>query len=148
MTLSQSMLHMARAYRASADQMLAELGLSQATAWPLFVIRRLGAGVRQKQVADELGIEAPSLVRLLDRLQANGLIERQADPSDARGKTLHLTASGKRIASDIEKRLIAFRREVFAGVPTQDAEAFLRVLGQIKLNTGNMYAGKHKGGRP
>ncbi len=105
MAMSQGMLHMARAYRGAADQMLAELGVSQATAWPIVIIRRLGEGVRQKDIAEELGIEAPSLVRLLDQLEASGLAVRKLDPEDGRSKTLYLTDAGRRIAKDIEQRL-------------------------------------------
>ncbi len=135
MAMSQTMLHMARAYRASADQLLAELGVSQATAWPLVVIQRLGEGVRQKDIAEELGIEAPSLVRLLDQLEASGLAARKLDPDDGRSKTVHLTDAGRRIASDIDTRLLSFRREVFSDVSQEDADAFLRVLGAIRTNS-------------
>lgn len=138
MAMSQGMLHMARAYRGAADQLLAELGVSQATAWPIVIIRRLGDGVRQKDIAEELGIEAPSLVRLLDQLEAAGLAVRKLDPEDGRSKTLYLTDAGRRIAKDIEQRLTSFRRKIFSGVSTDDAEAFLRVLDTIKNSTGTM----------
>ena len=136
MAMSQGMLQMSRAYRAAADQMLAELGLSQATAWPIIIIKRLGEGVRQKDVAEELGIEAPSLVRLLDQLEAGGLAIRKLDPEDGRSKTLYLTNAGKRIANDIDKLLLSFRRKIFNGVSKDDADAFLRVLDAIRNNAG------------
>lgn len=147
MAMSQGMLQMSRAYRAAADQMLAELGVSQATAWPIVVIRRLGEGVRQKAVAEELGIEAPSLVRLLDQLEASGLAVRKLDAEDGRSKTLHLTETGRRIADDIDKRLLSFRRTVFKDVSREDADAFLRVLAAIRRDTcgSGKTAGKHSG---
>lgn len=147
MAMSQGMLQMSRAYRAAADQMLAELGVSQATAWPIVAIRRLGEGVRQKAVAEELGIEAPSLVRLLDQLEASGLVARKLDADDGRSKTLHLTDAGRRIADDIDQRLLCFRRTVFKDVSTEDADAFLRVLAALRRNTcaAGKAAGKHSG---
>ncbi len=150
MAMSQTMLHMARSYRAAADQLLAELGVSQATAWPIIVIQRLGEGVRQKEIAEDLGIEAPSLVRLLDQLEASGLALRTLDPADGRSKTVHLTDAGRLIASDINKRLLSFRRAVFSGVSSEDADAFLRVLDAIRNNTADLgkasgkYAGNQK----
>lgn len=147
MAMSQGMLQMSRAYRAAADQMLAELGVSQATAWPIVVIRRLGEGVRQKAVAEELGIEAPSLVRLLDQLEASGLAVRKLDVEDGRSKTLHLTEAGRHIANDIDKRLLSFRRAIFKDVSREDADAFLRVLAVIRRDTCGIgkVAGKHSG---
>lgn len=147
MAMSQGLLHMARAYRGAADQLLAELGMSQATAWPIVIIRRLGEGVRQKDIAEELGIEAPSLVRLLDQLEASGLAVRKLDPEDGRSKTLYLTDAGRRIANEIDERLLGFRRMVFNGVSKEDADAFLRVLDTIRNSTctAGRSSGKHSG---
>lgn len=147
MAMSQGLLHMARAYRGAADQLLAELGMSQATAWPIVIIRRLGEGVRQKGIAEELGIEAPSLVRLLDQLEASGLAVRKLDPEDGRSKTLYLTDAGRRIANEIDERLLGFRRMVFNGVSKEDADAFLRVLDTIRNSTctAGRSSGKHSG---
>ena len=77
-----------------SDQALSDHGLSYATAIPLLVLSRHGENVRQGVLADELGIEGPSLVRLIDLLQSEGLVERREDPTDRRAKTLHLTAAG------------------------------------------------------
>lgn len=147
MGMSQGLLHMARAYRSAADQLLAELGMSQATAWPIVTIRRLGEGVRQKDIAEELGIEAPSLVRLLDQLEASGLAVRKLDPEDGRSKTLYLTDAGRRIANEIDERLLGFRRMIFNGVSKEDADAFLRVLDTIRNSTcaTGRSSGKHSG---
>lgn len=147
MAVSQGMLQMARAYRGAADQLLAELGVSQASAWPIAVIQRLGDGVRQKDIAEELGIEAPSLVRLLDHLEASGLAVRKLDPDDGRSKTLHLTETGRRIADVINTRLLGFRRAVFTGISKEDADAFLRVLEAIRNNTcaNGKASAKHAG---
>lgn len=111
------------------------------------VIRRLGEGVRQKDIAEELGIEAPSLVRLLDQLEASGLAVRKLDPEDGRSKTLYLTDAGRRIANEIDERLLGFRRMVFNGVSKEDADAFLRVLDTIRHSTctAGRSSGKHSG---
>jgi MarR family transcriptional regulator for hemolysin len=59
-----------RIWRRESDSALAEHGLSDATAIPLLVLSRQGENVRQGVLADELGIEGPSLVRLIDLLEA------------------------------------------------------------------------------
>src|ERR1700756_1667000 len=84
-----------RIWRRESDQALSDHGLSYATAIPLLVLSRQGENVRQGVLADELGIEGPSLVRLIDLLQAEGLVERREDPTDRRAKTLHLTRAGE-----------------------------------------------------
>jgi MarR family transcriptional regulator for hemolysin len=128
MSLTMSLTHVARAYKAAADKMAASFGLSHATAWPIVMIGRLGDGVRPGAVADALGLEPPSLVRVIDQLVESGLIERQEDPADRRAKTLRLSAKGRVCAGGLEKALIPFRRQLFDGVDPADIAACARVL--------------------
>src|SRR6201997_4570869 len=94
---------LARAWRREADQALADHGLSQATALPLVVLLRWGKCARQGVLAEEIGIEGPSLVRLIDLLQAEGLVERREDPTDRRAKMLHLTEIGETKAEEMNR---------------------------------------------
>lgn len=77
MHLSMSLAQVSRAYRSVADKVIGDYGLSQATAWPLLMIGRLGEGVRPGAVADSLGLEPSSLVRVLDQLVEAGLRYRK-----------------------------------------------------------------------
>jgi MarR family transcriptional regulator for hemolysin len=131
MSLTNTLVHVARAYRAAADQVAGDFDLSHASAWPVLMISRLGDGARPGMVADALGIEPPSLVRIIDQLVAAELVLRQEDPSDRRAKTLSLTAAGRSIAERLEAALMPFRRTLFKGMPQADVEACLRVLTQL-----------------
>ncbi|WP_019142775.1 MarR family winged helix-turn-helix transcriptional regulator [Noviherbaspirillum massiliense] len=128
MNITMTLGHVSRAYKSAADRMVADFGLSQASAWPVLMIGRLGDGVRPGTVADALGLEPSSVVRVLDQLVDAGLVERREDANDRRAKTLHLTAEGRRCAARLEKALIPFRRNLFAGVARDDIEACMRVL--------------------
>ncbi len=128
MQVTMSLAQTSRAYRSVADKVVAGYGLSQATAWPLIMIGRLGAGVRPGAVAEALGLEPSSLVRVLDQLVEAGLVDRQEDASDRRAKTLELTAAGRKCAGKLEKALAAFRRGLFDGVPEADVRTVARVL--------------------
>ena len=48
-------------------------------------------GLKQSELAEMLDLQPITLTRLVDRLCANGLIERRADPNDRRAKRLYLT---------------------------------------------------------
>src|ERR1700691_104885 len=102
---SAGLVNLARLYRREIDRALEAFGLSDATALPVLHIGHLGDGVRQGALADELGIEGPSLVRLVDRLTIAGLVERREDPTDRRAKTLHLTPAGQNLCDVIETAL-------------------------------------------
>ncbi|MCS3445900.1 MULTISPECIES: MarR family winged helix-turn-helix transcriptional regulator [Bradyrhizobium] len=114
---------LARIWRRQSDQALSDHGLSYATAIPLLVLSRQGETVRQGVLADELGIEGPSLVRLIDLLQSEGFVERREDPTDRRAKTLHLTTSGEAKVEEINRVL----RRVRAGLLKDIGSAELAV---------------------
>jgi MarR family transcriptional regulator for hemolysin len=127
-----SLLRLARIYRRETDKALAEHGISDARALPVLHIARLGDGVRQGVLAEELGVEGPSLVRILDQLCAASLVERREDPNDGRAKTLHLSAEGRELAAVIETQLDALRKGFLSGVVDADLAATLRVLGHFE----------------
>jgi MarR family transcriptional regulator for hemolysin len=133
MKLTMSLTQVSRAYKSVADQMAADFDLSQATAWPVIMIGRLGDGVRPGAVAEALGLEASSLVRVIDQLVETGLVKRNEDASDRRAKTLHLTAEGRKRAAQVEAALLPFRRTLFQGVDAADIHACLRVLDALKV---------------
>jgi MarR family transcriptional regulator, transcriptional regulator for hemolysin len=124
MLLNQS----ARAYKAAADKLAAAYGLSQAASWPVIMLGRLGPDVRPGVLAEAIGVEPSSLVRLIDQLVDSGLVDRTEDERDRRARTLRLTAEGRKRAAQLEKALLPFRRSLFRGVPASDIEACVRVL--------------------
>jgi MarR family transcriptional regulator for hemolysin len=127
--LATALAQAARAYRAGADKVAASYGLSEATGLPVLLIGRLGEqGVRPGVLADALGLEPSSLVRVIDQLIAANLLSRQDDPIDRRAKILSLTDAGRKIASLMECALIPFRQQVFGAFAPADVEACLRVL--------------------
>jgi MarR family transcriptional regulator, transcriptional regulator for hemolysin len=128
MALTMALTQVARTYKAAADKMAGDYGLSQATAWPVIMIGRMGNGVRPGMLADALGLEASSVVRLIDQLVDAGLVVRSEDANDRRARTLHLTPEGDQRAAQLEKALTAFRRRLFRGVERTDAETCLAVL--------------------
>jgi MarR family transcriptional regulator for hemolysin len=133
-----------RTYKSAVDKVAAEYGLSQATGLPVLLIGRLGGGVRPGVLADAIGLEASSVVRLVDHLIESGLLERRDDPQDRRAKILELTAEGKHTADLMERALIPFRSELFSGFERADVEACLRVL--TGLNTAILKRGDNAAG--
>ncbi|GJD69870.1 Transcriptional regulator SlyA [Methylobacterium gnaphalii] len=111
-----------------ADAVVRPHGVSDATALPLVMIGRLEGEPRQNALAEAVGIEGPSLVRLLDQLCAAGLVERKEDPTDRRAKVLSLTPAGLSTVAKMEADLADLRASVFASCSVADLEAGLRVF--------------------
>jgi MarR family transcriptional regulator for hemolysin len=128
-SLTAALTHASRAYRAAADKVAADYGLSQATGLPVLVISRFGEnGVRPGVLAETLSLEASSLVRVVDQLIESALLERHEDPHDRRAKILRLTAEGEKTAELMDQALRPFRRKLFGAFEPADVEACLRVL--------------------
>jgi len=141
MAPSQTIIHaeigllierLGRAWRHEADQALADHGLSEATALPLLVLSRRGKSVRQGILAEEMGIEGPSLVRLIDLLQSERLVERREDPTDRRAKMLHLTRLGEAKAAEIDRVLRRVRAYLLKDIEADDLGITFDVLRSIE----------------
>jgi len=92
-----------RRWRQVLDLEVQSAGLTEATWRPLLHLHLLGDGIRQKDLAASVGIEGPSVVRLLDTLVAKGLIQRSEDAGDRRAKLLRLTPEGLLVVARIQE---------------------------------------------
>ncbi|MEX3629134.1 MAG: winged helix DNA-binding protein [Burkholderia sp.] len=123
LAVSSTLVTAARKWRRTSDSLLTAYHVSEACATPLLIAGRLGEAVRQITLAEHVGIEGPSLVRLLDQLCAAGLTRRDEDPADRRAKTVTLTDEGRAVTAKMEEDL-----RVLKSVSRADLEATLRVL--------------------
>ncbi|WP_242128366.1 MarR family transcriptional regulator [Sphingobium sp. Sx8-8] len=131
--LAHRMPQVARQWRQLADQVLAEFGVSNSAGWCLIHLARLGPDARQADVAEELGITQPSLVRTLDQLQAMGLVDRIPNPDDRRSNRVALTPEGRKLVGRIETSLTDLQHALLNGVPDAAIEIavnLLNLLGQ------------------
>jgi MarR family transcriptional regulator for hemolysin len=127
MQLSSGLLCAGRQWQRLADQRLESCGISTACAMPLLMIQRAGGGIRQVTLARQLGMEGPSLVRLLDKLSENGLVRRENDPDDRRAKQLWLTEQGQAMVGELENHLIGLRQDVFGALSTDELHTVLKL---------------------
>jgi MarR family transcriptional regulator for hemolysin len=135
--LTRDMLVAGRLWRKMARRAAAKHGVSEAAAAPLIWISRLGENVRQTALAEAVGIEGASLVRLLDDLTSAGMVRRETDPNDRRANNLYLTPAGEQAVAEIEVELENLRAEIFAGVSAEDIAAAGRVIAAIKAAAGS-----------
>lgn len=109
MELMTTFTRVSRSYKSLCDRLAAKYGLTQAIAWPVLAISRKGDGVRPSVVAEEVGLEPSSVVRLIDNLVASGYVERRDDATDRRAKLLFLTERGHQIVAPLEAELAHLR---------------------------------------
>lgn len=128
----------ARSWRQRLDQRLRPLGLSQAKWLVLLHLAKAGRELTQRDLAERLGVEGPTLVRLLDRMAADGWIERRDSTSDRRCKTVHPTAQARAATRDIERIAHGLREEIYAEIPDADLHKCLEVLLRIRDRIGQL----------
>ncbi len=126
MQLSSALRTAGRQWQRLADSRLGSYGISTACTMPLLMIGRSGGGIRQVALAQQLGMEGPSLVRLLDKLCASDLVRRESDASDRRANLLWLTDAGHALVSELEDQLIGLRQDVFGELSMDELHAVLK----------------------
>ena len=98
----------------------------------LYVARN--EGVSQTEVATWLDLEPIALVRMLDKLNEDGLVERRAHPTDRRVRTLWLTPTALPVVTRILAINKTIREEAFGGMPTHARDTVIDILDAIKGN--------------
>jgi MarR family transcriptional regulator, transcriptional regulator for hemolysin len=91
-------------------------------------------GVSQAEVATWLDLEPIALVRMLDKLHEEGLVERRAHPTDRRVRTLWLTPTAAPVVTQILSINKTIREESFAGMATPARDTVIDILDAIKGN--------------
>jgi MarR family transcriptional regulator, transcriptional regulator for hemolysin len=123
---------LSRLWRARLDKKMRPHGLTQARWVVLMYLQRGADGQQQKALAAFVGIEGPTLVHILDKLESQGLIERRQDEADRRGKTVHLTDEGWRMIGVLDDVAVELRSEHLAGISDADLAHCLAVFDRIQ----------------
>src|SRR5918911_332664 len=114
----------ARLLRTYADQRARQFGMTRAQ-WAVLARLEYNEGLKQSELAEMLDLQPITLTRLVDRLCANGLIERRPDPDDRRVKRLHLTP----LARPLMDRLAEMGHEMMGTVlEGLDGESIERMI--------------------
>jgi MarR family transcriptional regulator, transcriptional regulator for hemolysin len=117
------------------DRQVRQMGLPITRQQAAVVLNIAGnEGVSQAEVAAWLDIEPIALVRMLDKLHEEGLVERRAHPTDRRVRTLWLTPAARPVITQILAINKAIRKEAFAGMPSHARDAVIDILDGIKGN--------------
>ncbi|MBE0694516.1 MAG: MarR family transcriptional regulator [Aquamicrobium sp.] len=119
-----------RQWRKRLDERLKHTGLTQARWMVLLHLSRTGP-MSQRELAETVGIEGPTLVRMLDSLEGQGLLERRACEDDRRVKRVHLTEAARPVLAEITSIATALRKELLAEMADGELRAAWKVLKDI-----------------
>lgn len=108
-------------------------GLTQTQARALIHLAR-NEGINQARLADILEIKPISLARTLDRLEADGWVERRRNPNDRRAFTLHTLEKAGPVLDDMRDLALELREELTHSLTDEDLRTFGHVLNTVLGN--------------
>jgi MarR family transcriptional regulator for hemolysin len=129
----------ARAWRLKLDERLKPMGLSQAKWRTLMHLSVAPGPLTQAEIASHLGIEEPTLVTLLHRLENDRWVARKNASHDRRCKTVHLAPRAQRVIEQISAAAFKLRHELLDDISPSELRTCIRVLDRIrqKAEKGN-----------
>jgi DNA-binding MarR family transcriptional regulator len=123
----------ARLLRTTFDRRVKDMGLTRSQWWVLNHLYR-DDGMTQAQLADLLEVERPTLGRLLDRLENNGWVRREACGTDRRAKRVFLTEAMGPSMREMRSIAAAVRADALCGLDPEEQEEFVDTLLAVKGN--------------
>lgn len=115
-----AMHNAARTWRQALDRRLRHLGMGQASWLAIATIAKSGnVPPSQAELAAKLGVEAPTMVSMIDRLVKSGYVLRQPSETDRRVKQVVLTEDGQKIYTSVKAEANALRHELLRGLDRQ-----------------------------
>ncbi len=98
-------------------------------------IKALAAGTASvTELARAAYLHPGAMTRLLDKLEARGILARLADPADRRALHIHLTPAGLAIWNDINSCAQRVRAQATSGMSDVEQEQLIRLLEQVRDN--------------
>ena len=122
-----------RAHRAQVGAALAEVGLHAGQEMILLELWKED-GLKGGELASRLGVEPPTVSRMIGRLEGCGLIERRRDPDDARSFRVCLTARGHDLRGPVEDLWTRVEERAFAGLSGAEKGLLTELLGRVRGN--------------
>ncbi len=133
-SFSQGLTFVARRWRNLMNEELRAVNQSQARWGVLYWISVFGDTVNQTELADRIGVEQPTLGRVLRDLEAEGLITRSSGNGDRRAKVIRFTAAAKPLMREIDAINERVRAQLLEGIAAKDLAACMGVFAKILSN--------------
>jgi MarR family transcriptional regulator, transcriptional regulator for hemolysin len=136
--------HVDRLLKKRFEQNSRESGLTRSQ-WQVLSYLAQNEGINQARLAGLIEIEPITLGRIVDKLEAMGLIKRNPHPTDRRTWLLHLMPAARGRLEQVGEYSDLTRREALAGVSEADKQHLLNTLQTLKANLTQACDAPHAG---
>lgn len=132
-TAAYALAKACKAHRASVGALLAEHGLHVGQEMVLLELWEED-GLRGGELAARLGVEPPTVTKMLRRLEACGLVQRRPDPADARSFRVFVTRQGRTLEDAVARCWRVADERLVAGMSAEEAAELRRLLIRARSN--------------
>ena len=130
-----------RAHRANVGALLSGVGLHVGQEMVLLELWK-EAGLKGGELADRLGVEPPTVTRMIRRMESCGFVERRSDPADARSFRVHLTDKGRALEEPVARIWREVEEKTLRGISPEETLVLRRLLARIRENLGSAGASR------
>lgn len=120
-----------RRFRARFAERVKSSSQTEARWSALYQLAREPRGLIQSELAERMGIQGPTLVRLLDALEAQGLVRRLMTPEDRRAKRVMIQPTGEQMVREVDIIAAQLRDDAFTHISVEELLTTLRVLEKL-----------------
>ena len=120
-----------RSHRGNVGGMLAEFGLHVGQDMVLVELWQAD-GLRGGELACRLGVEPPTVTKMLRRLENFGLVERRPDPADARSFRVYLTREGQALEGPVSRCFARAEEKTLARLEPPERRELARLLAKMR----------------
>jgi DNA-binding MarR family transcriptional regulator len=132
-SISYLFAQIGRAHRSCAEESLNEVGLHVGQEICLMYLFEENA-LTQSQLAEKMGVQPPTVHKMLSRMESSGLVDRQTDAHDSRVSRIHLTDKGRTLQTDIARTWVDLEARTVAHLTLEERLILRRLLLQVLDN--------------
>ncbi len=135
-TVTHRLAQAAHVYRVRAGSQLSRIGLHSGQE-SLLKALSTDDGLSMSDLAAALGVQPPTITKMISRLAAQDYVERRASAGDGRQAQVFLTERGRRAISTIDKVWKRLEKSALAGIEDKDRKRLRKLLRQVERNLGS-----------
>jgi DNA-binding MarR family transcriptional regulator len=134
-TVTHRLAQAAHAYRVRAGSQLSRIDLHSGQETLLKALSTAD-GMSMSDLAAALGVQPPTVTKMISRLAAQDYVERRASPGDGRQAQVFLTKRGRDTIGQIDKLWKRIEKTALTGIDDKDRKRLRKLLRQVERNLG------------
>ncbi|OZI30793.1 hypothetical protein CAL29_22690 [Bordetella genomosp. 10] len=123
-----------RAWVGAATTVLSHYGFSMSLGLVVLYLKRHGGSAQQKLLAEEIGINAAAMVRVLDQGEEMGVLLRTEHKDNRRSKSVVLSPEGDALAQELGDAMQQLRAELLSDIPVGEIDIAVKVLRRLQAS--------------